>query len=173
MPLTCSSMIEGGRMEEIQREDERIAIHDFQDRQPSRSGDKPLQRLSALGNRKVRFREANGLASWDHREGTKRITKMIRSHLSKEQRKQNSTRGFDGLTKEEFRAIRDENRRSGHFNTRGRKKMAANKTESATTGDSRKTEEGSRKRKRKGDEASQDDGFGEDEEDDEADKKEG
>ena len=167
-------MIEGGRMEEIQREDERIAIHDFQDRQPSRSGDKPLQRLSALGNRKVRFREANGLASWDHREGTERITELIRSHLSEEQRQENTTRGFDGLTKEEFRAIRDENRRSGHFNTRGRKKMVTNKTESATTGsDRRKTEEGSRKRKRKRDEPNQDDSFGGDEEDDEADTKEG
>ena len=105
-------------MEEIQREDERIANHDFRDRQPSMSGDQPLQHLSALGNRKRRFREDNGLASWDRREGTDRITDLIRSHLNADQRRNNTTRGFDGLTREEFNMIKLDNKRTGKYLSR-------------------------------------------------------
>lgn len=118
MPLTCASVIEGGRMEQIQRDDARITNEDFQDRQPARSGNRPLPGLSAMGNRKRRFRENNGLASWEKREGTKRITDIIRSHLSDEQQANNTTRGFDRLSQQELQDIKDDNARSGYFKTR-------------------------------------------------------
>lgn len=152
MPLTCASVIEGGRMEQIQRDDARITNEDFQDRQPARSGDRPLPGLSALGNRKRRFRENNGLASWEKREGTLRITNLIRDHLGEEQLANNTTRGFDRLSQQELQDIRDNNARSGYFKSRAGKKAL-------TDGEKRRRaqEKQAKSKKRKRDESDEED----------------
>ena len=53
--------------------------------------DVSIEVASALGNHRSRFREANGLASWDARDGSKGYTEAIRSRLSQEQRDNNTT----------------------------------------------------------------------------------
>jgi len=144
--------MEGGRMEHIQRDDARITNEDFQDRQPARSGNRPLPGLSAMGNRKRRFRENNGLASWEVREGTKRITDLIRGHLSEEQLANNTTRGFDRLPQQELQNIRDNNARSGYFKSRAGKK--------ALTDDEKRRraqEKQAKSKKRKRDESDEED----------------
>lgn len=132
-------------MELMQREDERISNQDFRDRQPARSGDRPLPGLSAMGNRKRRFRESNGLASWDVREGTGRITGLIRSHLSEQQLVNNTTRGFDGLTQAELQGVKDENARSGYFKSRAGKKALTDKEKRRRTRE-KQAKSGKRKR---------------------------
>jgi hypothetical protein len=152
IPLTCASVMEGGRMEHIQRDDARITNEDFQDRQPARSGNRPPPGLSAMGNRKRRFRENNGLASWEVREGTKRITDLIRGHLSEEQLANNTTRGFDRLPQHELQNIRDNNARSGYFKSRAGKK--------ALTDDEKRRraqEKQAKSKKRKRDESDEED----------------
>lgn len=109
-------------MEQIQREDERITNADFRDRMPKHSEHSPLPGLSALGNRKRRFREANGLASWDRRDSTNAFTEAIRSHLSPSQLRRNTTIGFQGLTTKELDAIRAKHTESGKFKSRAGKK---------------------------------------------------
>ena len=139
-------------MEHIQRDDARITNEDFQDRQPARSGNRPLPGLSAMGNRKRRFRENNGLASWEVREGTKRITDLIRGHLSEEQLANNTTRGFDRLPQQELQNIRDNNARSGYFKSRAGKK--------ALTDDEKRRraqEKQAKSKKRKRDESDEED----------------
>lgn len=139
-------------MEHIQRDDARITNEDFQDRQPARSGNRPLPGLSAMGNRKRRFRENNGLASWEVREGTKRITDLIRCHLSEEQMANNTTRGFDRLPQQELQNIRDNNARSGYFKSRAGKK--------ALTDDEKRRraqEKQAKSKKRKRDESDEED----------------
>ncbi len=139
-------------MEQIQREDERINNQDFRDRQPARSGNRPLPGLSALGNRKRRFRESNGLASWDVREGTGKITKLIRGHLSEQQVANNTTRGFNGLTQAELQGIKDKNARSGYFNNRAGNKALTDEEKRRRT-----QEKQARSRKRKRDESDEED----------------
>jgi hypothetical protein len=139
-------------MEHIQRDDARITNEDFQDRQPARSGNRPPPGLSAMGNRKRRFRENNGLASWEVREGTKRITDLIRGHLSEEQLANNTTRGFDRLPQHELQNIRDNNARSGYFKSRAGKK--------ALTDDEKRRraqEKQAKSKKRKRDESDEED----------------
>lgn len=53
--------------------------------------DIPTEVASALGNHRSRFRESNGLASWDARDGSKGYTEAIRGKLSQEQRDKNTT----------------------------------------------------------------------------------
>lgn len=151
IPLTCASVIEGGRMEQIQREDGRITNEDFQDRQPARSGNRPLPGLSAMGNRKRRFRENNGLASWEIREGTKRITDLIRGHLSDEQLADNTTRGFDRLTQAELQGVKDANAKSGYFKSRAGKKALPDEEKQR-----RAQEKQAKSRKRKRDDSDED-----------------
>ena len=115
MPLTLSTRIEGWRLEAIIRLDERVSAEDFRDRMMARSrGRAPQVRLkecgccckllilfqgaSALGNHRSRFREENGLASWDSRDGTSGYTQAIRSRLTAEQRANNTTQVLISIT---------------------------------------------------------------------------
>ncbi|KAL8796498.1 MAG: hypothetical protein Q9195_001172 [Heterodermia aff. obscurata] len=116
MPLTLSQKIEGWRMEAITRLDERISAEDFRDRMPRRKTrgreEKAPQGASALGNHRSRFREENGLASWDARDGTSGYTEAIRSRLTAEQRANNTTQGFDRLSDDTIKNVRDQNRKN-------------------------------------------------------------
>lgn len=81
-----------------------------------------------MGNHRSRFREANGLASWDTRDGSKGYTEAIRGKLTRKQRDNNTTevriippehdnlslttvtQGFDRLSPKTLTAIREANR---------------------------------------------------------------
>ena len=87
-----------------------------------------------MGNHRSRFREDNGLASWDSREGTEGYNKAIESHLTADQIAKNTTQvfipqslyvrftnldieqGFTRLSQETIKNIRDENRRRANGN---------------------------------------------------------
>lgn len=114
LPLTLSSLIEGGRMENIQRLDSRITVQDFQDRMPA-------TKRSALTNRMGRFRMNNGLASWNCRDRSDSYKKVMLTHLDASQLRQNTTRGYDGLTAAEKKKIEEDNKASGKYNARAGK----------------------------------------------------
>lgn len=122
MPLTVSSSIEGGRIENIQRVDSRIAIEDFQDRMPSMVSGKPVQGRSAFTNRTMRYRLENGLASWQPRDGSLVIKNIMLRHLTRQQLIHNTTKGYRGLTDAEKAEIRNDNERSGRYASRAGKK---------------------------------------------------
>ena len=109
MPLTISSEIEGWRMENIHRIDDRITANDFLDRMPSdRDGEAPLvrtvlllrvlgvnnanigQTIAALGNRRGRFRAENGLAAWNNPSVAS--TQIFSDSLTQYQRDNSTTR---------------------------------------------------------------------------------
>ena len=117
LPLTISSEISGGWMENIQRVDSRISVTDFQDRMPRTA----VTARSALTNRMGRFRTNNGLASLNCRDGTQRIKAKMLKHLTPEQVRNNTTKGYDGLTKEELAEIDRENAASGKYDKRAGK----------------------------------------------------
>ena len=117
LPLTISSEISGGWMENIQRIDSRISVNDFQDRMPRTA----VTNRSALTNRMGRFRINNGLASWNCRDGTLRIKERMLRHLTAEQIRDNTTKGYEGLTKEEIAEIEEENKKSGKYDKRAGK----------------------------------------------------
>ena len=117
LPLTISSQISGGWMENIQRVDSRISVNDFQDRMPRTT----VTARSALTNRMGRFRTNNGLASWNCRDGTQRIKDIMLRHLTAEQVRENTTMGYDGLTKEELAEIERRNEASGKYDKRAGK----------------------------------------------------
>ena len=122
MPLTISSSIEGGRIENIQRTDGRIAIEDFQDRMIGMVSGKPVQGRSAFTNRTMRYRLENGLASWSPRDGSLVIKKIMLRHLTPYQLDNNSTKGYAGLTDAERAEIRNNNERTGRYKSRAGKK---------------------------------------------------
>ena len=122
MPLTISSSIEGGRIENIQRTDGRIAIEDFQDRMIDMVSGKPVQGRSAFTNRTMRYRLENGLASWSPRDGSLVIKKIMLRHLTPYQLDNNSTKGYAGLTDAERAEIRNNNERTGRYKSRAGKK---------------------------------------------------
>ena len=74
-----------------------------------------------MTNRMGRFRASNGLASWNSRDGTERIKAIMRRNLTAAQIANNSTEGYDGLTKEELAEIFKENEKSGKYNKRAGK----------------------------------------------------
>ena len=121
MPLTISSSIEGGRIENIQRIDGRIAIEDFQDRMPSMVSGKAVQGRSAFTNRTMRYRLENGLASWQPRDGSLVIKNIMRRHLTRSQLAHNTTRGYAGLTDAERAEIKNNNEVSGRYRSRAGK----------------------------------------------------
>ena len=114
LPLTISTFVEGGRMENWQRLDSRITIKDIQDRMQG-------SKRSALTNRMGRFRLANGLASWNSRDGTEKVKKIMLTHLNHQQQSQNTTRGYAGLTAAEKKKIEEDNKASGKYNKRAGK----------------------------------------------------
>lgn len=114
-------------MENIQRTDSRITVQDFQDRMPSMvTAKQQLQRRSAFTNRMLRYRLANGLASWHPREGSQVIKDIMLRHLTREQITRNTTKGFPGLSTEERTEIEDGNKKSQKYKNRagGRSKQA-------------------------------------------------
>ena len=126
-------------MENIQRTDSRITVQDFQDRMPSMVTEtQKLQLRSAFTNRMLRYRLANGLASWHPREGSQFIKDLMLRHLTKEQITRNTTKGFPGLTSDERKEIEEENKRTQKYKNRagGRSKQAKKSTlESQTRND--------------------------------------
>ena len=64
-----------------------------------------LTKLGKLGNRQSRFRTQNGLLSWQSRYGTLAMKDAILSQLSNEQKANNSTEGFVGLSKNQLKAV--------------------------------------------------------------------
>ena len=122
MPLTISSSIEGGRIENIQRTDGRIAIEDFQDRMIGMVAGKPVQGRSAFTNRTMRYRLDNGLSSWQPRDGSLVIKKIMLRHLTPFQLDNNTTKGYAGLTDAERAEIRNNNERTGRYKSRAGKK---------------------------------------------------
>ena len=122
MPITISSSIEGGRIENIQRIDSRIAIEDMMDRMPSSVSGKSLQGRSAFTNRTMRYRLENGLATWQGRDGSLVIKNIMLRHLSQYQLQNNTTRGYGGLTDEERAEIKNNNERTGRYKSRAGKK---------------------------------------------------
>ena len=64
-----------------------------------------LTKLGKLGNRQSRFRTQNGLLSWQSRYGTLAMKDAILSQLSNEQKANNSTEGFVGLSRNQLKAV--------------------------------------------------------------------
>lgn len=131
-----SSAIEGGRLENIQRTDSRIAVQDLQDRMPSMvTATQKLQLRSAFTNRMLRFRLANGLASWHPREGSQFIKDLMLRHLTKAQVRENTTKGFAGLSSKERKEIEEENERTQKYKNRagGRSKQAKTSAQESRT----------------------------------------
>ena len=77
-----------------------------------------LQLRSAFTNRMLRYRLANGLASWHPREGSQFIKDLMLRHLTKEQITRNTTKGFPGLTSDERKEIEEENKRTQKYKNR-------------------------------------------------------
>lgn len=102
LPAILSAELSGQHMEAIARLDPRISHRDFLARMPKerrirRNGQtiiKPSYSLSAIGMRVSRFRQENGLLSWNKREGSQNINQHLINRLPLENYEANSTRGI-------------------------------------------------------------------------------
>lgn len=70
----------------------------------------------------LRYRLANGLASWHPRDGSSVIKDIMLRHLTAQQLRHNTTRGFPGLTPEERKEIDDGNKKSRKYQSRAGKR---------------------------------------------------
>ena len=102
LPTTLSSAVEGWLIEAISRLDHRILSRDIWARLPlelekTRPGrrksnsEQDLFGLSTIGNRRFHFREDEGLLAWHKRKNSKQIEDFVKSRLSAEDLKNNST----------------------------------------------------------------------------------
>lgn len=103
IPLTLSSETEAYLMEQINRMDMRITHRDFRARMPhaieTGTGTKPILSLSAIGMRLKRFRLENACPSWTARQKSGPLKPFVKSLLSDEGLRCNSTQELSGLTK--------------------------------------------------------------------------
>ena len=103
LPLTLSSEIEGWLLEAYYRLDSRIGRMDIRARMPrqirlSSGKAKDLFGLSALGNKRWRFRTVNGLASWEDRAGTAANKDNLKQRMPQRAVEANTTRGCEEST---------------------------------------------------------------------------
>ena len=101
LPDTLSSVVEGWLIEAICRLDHRITRRDIWARLPletetgaegrRRRSEKELPGQSAIGNRRLHFREDEGLLAWQKRKSSKKIEAMVKGRLSREDLRSNST----------------------------------------------------------------------------------
>ena len=112
IPVTLSSEYEGQHMEASRRLIHGLQTRDFWARMPKYSippdeqgNNGILTKIGKLTNRQSRFRNANGLLSWQSRQGTLLMKEAIQAQLSDEQKANNSTEGFPGLSREQQKAV--------------------------------------------------------------------
>ena len=74
-------------------------------RTDKKGGTIPILGLSAVGNRSLRFREAEGLISWEKRKGSDAVNAFMINRLPPGAHDQNTTIGGSSLTKAELGAL--------------------------------------------------------------------
>lgn len=71
-----------------------------------------LTKTGKLSNRQDRFRRDNGLLAWKNRQGTSTIRALVFEQLSDQQKLDNTTEGFTGLSKAQLKSLADKNKDS-------------------------------------------------------------
>ena len=131
IPMVLSTKTEAYLLESWSRENPCIVLQDFCDRMPVLGRPKPRN----LSMRRSRFRWKYGLKSWVTRSATKEINAWLDREVPKIYRDANSTRGWDGLTPEQSKALHAISK--GLFPERARKaKRAQKKAEGSVSGSS-------------------------------------
>ena len=130
IPLTCSSEIEGWRIEAIRRQDPRISMTDLQARMPRfiegpktgngryKNKKHAIWALSTIGMRVTRFRWENSIPAWDTNGSSNAYNDAIWARMSEKQRKNNTTEGIVPLNSEERAELK------GKHNGRSRKRKS-------------------------------------------------
>jgi len=78
----------------------------------ARYSDGLLTKTGKLSNRQDHFRRNNGLLSWKNRQGTSIMRDLLIGQLSEQQKMDNTTEGFTGLSKEQLKFLAAKNKDS-------------------------------------------------------------
>ena len=108
LPDTLSSAIEGWYLEAVMRLDRRIQRETIRARLPdarrppnSKVESKGMFALTAISNKRMRFRRNEGLVAWDSRTASMELNDYFRSFIPQASLDRNSNEGGRGLTKAE------------------------------------------------------------------------
>jgi len=89
-----------------------LQTRDFWARMPRYSGPPNAQnptgiltKMGKLSNRQCQFRRKNGLLAWKNRQGTSTMRDLLIAELSEQQKMENTTEGFKGLSKAQLRSL--------------------------------------------------------------------
>ena len=123
LPVTLSSLYEGEFIEAVRRICRGIQPQDLWARMPQPRSGKKLG-LTALTNRQKKVREDNGLISWTGRGGSDKLRQAVLSRLSRQDRANNTTRNFRGLTRGELEAAKAKNKNSAASQSKSRTHQA-------------------------------------------------
>lgn len=89
-----------------------LTTRDFWARMPRLSGlpnahntNGVLTKMGKLSNRQLLFRRNNGLLSWRNRQGTSAMRDLLNEQLSEQQKVDNTTEGFIGLSKAQLASL--------------------------------------------------------------------
>ena len=115
LPIVLSSAVDGWELELFFRLDARVQRKDIRARLPSqinnpRRNNVDLFGMSALGNRRMRFRKDAGILAWETRQGSAPVADFMKARLPAGAIEANTTRDVGSLTareKDQLQAIED------------------------------------------------------------------
>jgi len=78
----------------------------------ARNSNGVLTKTGKLSNRQSLFRRNNGLLAWKNRQGTSTMRNLLIGQLSEQQKMDNTTEGFTGLSKAQLKSLAEKSKDS-------------------------------------------------------------